>query len=53
MCQQAVKRFGMSIRDPFSNSIDLVVINEYDKSAVMQISAELGHVYHVTCGRFL
>ena len=39
----------MSIRAPFSNSIDLVVINEYDKGAVKQISAVLGHVYHVAC----
>ena len=39
----------MSIRDPFSNSIDLVVINKYDKSAVMKISVVLGHVYHLAC----
>ena len=43
----------MSIRDPFSNSIVLVVINEYDKGAVMQISAVFGHVYHVAFGRVL
>ena len=39
----------MSIRDPFSNSIAFVGINEYAKGAVKQISARLGHVYHVPC----
>ena len=43
----------MSIRETFSNSIDLSVVKEYDKSAVMQISTVLGHVYHVACRRVL
>ena len=37
----------------FSNSIDLAVINEYDKGAVMQISTVLGHVYHIACRSIL
>ena len=38
MCWQAVPRLCMSIRETFSNSIDLAVINEYGKGALMQIS---------------
>ena len=41
MCLQAVPRFGMSIRETFSNSISLPVTNEYDKGAVMKISTVL------------
>ena len=41
----------MSIRETFSNSVDLAVMNEYDKGAVMWISTVLGHVYHVACRR--
>ena len=37
----------MSITETFSNSIDLEVINEKDKGAVMGISTVLQHVYHV------
>ena len=37
MCLQVVPRFGMSIRETFSNSISLLVTNEYDKGAVMKI----------------
>ena len=36
-----------------SNSSDLVVINEYDKGAAMQISTVLRHFYHVACRRVL
>ena len=43
----------MSIRETFSNSIYLAVIDEYDNGAVMQISTVLGHVYHVACRRVL
>ena len=43
----------MSITEAISNSIDLAVINEYDKAAVMQISTVLGLVYHVACQRVL
>ena len=32
----------MSIRNPFSNSIDLIVINEYDKSVGTEISGMFG-----------
>ena len=53
MCYKAVPRFCMSIRETFSNSISLAVIDEYDKGAVMQISTVLGHVYHVACRRDL
>ena len=41
----------MSIRETFSNLVDLAVMNEYDKGAVMWISTVLGHVYHVACRR--
>ena len=34
----------MSIRGTISNSIDLAVINEYDKSDEMEISTVFGHV---------
>ena len=43
----------MSITETFSNSIDLPMIKEYDKSVVMHIWAVLGHVYHVACRRVL
>ena len=43
----------MSITETISNSIDLAVINESNKVAVMQISTMLGHVYHVACQRVL
>ena len=46
-------RFAMSITETFSNSINLAVINESDKGAVMHISTVLGHVYHVACQRVL
>ena len=50
MYSQAVPRFCVSVREIFSSSIDLTVINKFDKGAVMQISARLEHVYHVACG---
>ena len=37
----------------FSNSIDLAVVNEYDKGAVAQISKVIGNVYHAACRRVL
>ena len=40
---------GMSITETFSNSINLAMINESDKGAVMQISTVLGHTYHIAC----
>ena len=36
----------MSKTETFSNSIDLAVINEYDKDAAMLILTVNGHVYH-------
>ena len=50
---KAVKKFAIFLRETFFNSIDLAVINQYDESAVMQISTVLGHVYHVACQRVL
>ena len=50
--QCANKQFqdlASSIRETFPNSIDLTVINEYDKGTVMQISTVFGHIYHVAC----
>ena len=37
----------MSIRETFSNSIDLRVINECDKAAMIKILAVLGRIYDV------
>ena len=46
-------RFGMSMRETFSNSIDLAVINEYDKGDLIHISTMLTHIYDVACRRVL
>ena len=46
-------RFCMSIRETFSNSIDLAVINESDKGDVMHIWTVLGHLPHVASRSFL
>ena len=43
----------MSIKETFSNSTALTLINEYDKGAVMHISTVVGHVYHVAFLRTL
>ena len=43
----------MSIRETFSNSTELAVINEYDKAAVMDISIVRGYVYHLAFPKFL
>ena len=48
-----VPRVGMSIRDFFSNLIDLKVIDKYDKGAVMELSTVFGLVYHVALQRVL
>ena len=42
MCEQAVLRFDMSVRENFSKSVSLTVTSESDKGAVMQISTVLG-----------
>ena len=49
MRQQVVPRFCVSIRQTFSNSIDLEVFNQYVKFPFMKISTVFGHVYHVAC----
>ena len=41
----------MSMRETFSNQINLAVINEYDQGAVMLISTVLRHIYPVGCRR--
>ena len=46
-----LRRRYFSIRETFSNSINLAVINKYDKGAVLPISTVLGRVYHVACRR--
>ena len=51
MCSEVVPRFGVSIRETFSNSIALPVLNKYDKGALVQISTVFGPVYHVACRR--
>ena len=43
----------MSIRETFSNSIDLAVSNEYDKGAGTQISKVLRNFYHAGFRRVL
>ena len=47
MCLQAVPKFGKSKTETFSDSIDLEVINKYDKDAMMEILTVRGHVYHL------
>ena len=42
----------MSIRETFSNLIDMAVIDKYDKGAVMKISTVLEHIYVVAFQRF-
>ena len=37
----------MSIRETFSNSIDLAVISKYEKCAVIEISTVLRYLYQV------
>ena len=53
MSYQAVARFGMSIRETFSNSIALAGMNKNGKGAMVQISTVFGLVYHVAFGRVL
>ena len=43
----------MSIRETFSNSNDLAVMDEYDKGTVRQVSTVLGHDYYVAFRRVL
>ena len=47
--KKGVLSIGVSIRETFSNSIFLTLINKHDKGAMMQISKMLGHVYDVAC----
>ena len=42
-----IVKLSLLIREIFSNSINLTVINKYDKEEVMPIWTVLGHVYHV------
>ena len=44
MCQQAVPRFFMSIKETFSKSTSLEAIDECDQGVVTKISTVLGHV---------
>ena len=53
MCEQVVPGFGMSKTETFSNSIDLVLISQYDKGAVMQISTVVRHIYLVAYQRII
>ena len=50
MFQQAVPRYGMSVKQTFSNSFASAVINKYDKGALVEISTVFVHVYNVACG---
>ena len=49
MCEQAVPRFSMSIRESYSNTNSMPMTNESDKESVMQISTVLIHVYNLAC----
>ena len=51
MCQQSVLGYYISLRETFSDSMSLKVINKYDKGAVVQISRVFGIVDHVPCRR--
>ena len=42
MSQQAVSKLSISIREVFSNSVPLNVINNYHQGAVKRISTEFG-----------
>ena len=53
ICWQAVSGFCMPIRETFSNSISLPVIDELDKGAVMQISIVFEPVHHIACRSIL
>ena len=53
MCQKAVPRFFVSIKETFPNSIFVEAINEYDQGSVTKISKVLGHVYHFAGQRVL
>ena len=46
-------RFDMSIREIFSDPIDLAVINQYAKRPLMLILTVLWHVYYVAYRRVL
>ena len=46
MCQQAVPRIFMSMKETFSKSISLEAIDECDQGVVTKISTVLGHVYY-------
>ena len=43
----------MWIKETFSDSISLAVVNEYDKGAVIQISQVLGNFYQAAFRRIL
>ena len=43
----------MPKKETLYDSIDLAVINEYDKGTLMQILTALLHVYHVACRKVL
>ena len=47
MCSETVRRFCILLKETFSNSIALTLINKYAKSAVVQISTVFGPGYHV------
>ena len=53
MCQQAVPRYFLTIKETFSNAIFLEAIDEYDQGAATKISKVLGNVYHFTALRVL
>ena len=53
MCQQAVPRYFLSIKETFSNTIFLEAIDEYDQEAVTKISKVFGNIYHFTALRVL
>ena len=49
MCQQTVLRFWITVKETFSNSISITVINECGKGDVVQNARVFGPGYYVAC----
>ena len=53
MSLQTVLRFRLSVRQIFSNSNVVIIIDRYGKGTVAQISTEFGPAHPVACRRAL
>ena len=47
MYQQTVQRFKISLRETFPNLMSLRVMEKYDKTVILQISAGLPTLLHI------